>query len=128
VQPERPCKVGRADGADLVIAEDGLLSRLHFQVECRESSCVVRDLNSTNGTFVNSRRIAEAELSDGDTLSAGRTTFTVRQAGAPDAADESAAAQPRVERRKSGVIATVLDMKAVNPDIKPDNPPEPLDE
>ena len=38
----------------------------------------IRDLNSTNGTFVNSERISSQRLSDGDRITVGRTTVTYR--------------------------------------------------
>ncbi len=38
----------------------------------------IRDLNSTNGTFVNSERISSQRLSDGDEITVGRTTVTYR--------------------------------------------------
>jgi pSer/pThr/pTyr-binding forkhead associated (FHA) protein len=123
IQPNHPCRVGRADGAELVIANDGLLSRSHFVVECSgESSCRVRDLNSTNGTFVNGQRITEAEISEVDTLVAGRTTFAVHPMdGEPAALPEDAAAE-EAEAVKKALQSTQLAMKPYNP---PEPPPEP---
>jgi pSer/pThr/pTyr-binding forkhead associated (FHA) protein len=40
----------------------------------------VKDLESTNGTFVNGKRITTAELKDGDTLAVGRFELTVSRA------------------------------------------------
>ena len=121
IQPNQPCRVGRAEGAELVISNDGLLSRSHFVVECSgEWSCRVRDLNSTNGTFVNGQRVTEAEISEGDTLVAGRTTFAVRAVDMEFAAPahEPAAAAP--EAGKKAVQSTQLAMKPYNPPKPPE--------
>ena len=39
----------------------------------------IRDLNSTNGTFVNGERISSQRLQDGDRLTIGRTSATFRR-------------------------------------------------
>ncbi|HYV64553.1 MAG TPA: FHA domain-containing protein, partial [Bryobacteraceae bacterium] len=46
-------RIGRAGKSDYVIAEDGYLSGAHFSVECDGTQCRIRDLGSSNGTFVN---------------------------------------------------------------------------
>jgi pSer/pThr/pTyr-binding forkhead associated (FHA) protein len=40
----------------------------------------VKDLDSTNGTFVNGARVTEAALNDGDRLGVGRVEFVVSRA------------------------------------------------
>ncbi|MBU0505177.1 MAG: GGDEF domain-containing protein [bacterium] len=47
---------GRSADCDIWI-EDSTISRKHFRIRRQESACVIQDLNSTNGTFVNNRRI-----------------------------------------------------------------------
>lgn len=71
-------KVGRTQRADLVLPDDSHLSSLHFALECGQSDCRIRDLDSSNGTFLNGNRIAEATVRDGDKILAGQTTFVVR--------------------------------------------------
>jgi hypothetical protein len=66
------------------LPEDTYLSGLHFQVEWRDDGCVVRDLGSTNGTFVNGSRITEFLLRGGENITAGQTTFSVEIEGPPD--------------------------------------------
>ncbi|MGE0761631.1 MAG: FHA domain-containing protein [Pirellulaceae bacterium] len=70
--------VGRHVSADFVIAQDPRLSSRHFEVRCGTDACVLRDLNSTNGTFVNGTRIREQTLRDGDEILAGQTQFAVQ--------------------------------------------------
>jgi len=121
IEPQQACRVGRSDSAELVIANDGLLSRLHFVVECDTAACRVRDLNSTNGTFLNGQRISTAEVHDGDIVLAGSTAFSlqaVEDDGAPPAAPEAAAAAPGA---KNAGISTVLAMKPYNPPAPPDD-------
>src|SRR5262245_10351251 len=82
LRPGQSVRVGRAAPAALVGADDALLSGVHFAVECADSGCRLRDLGSRFGTFRGGERVTEADLRDGDQLTAGRTTFAVRLAGA----------------------------------------------
>jgi len=72
---ERPSVViGRADDADIEL-DDESVSRNHAMVLNLGDQHIVKDLDSTNGTFVNDRRSAEVILRDGDLLKIGRTIF-----------------------------------------------------
>lgn len=68
--------IGRLDGLDLVLPED-LVSRRHAQIEVDEEGAVLRDLGSTNGTFVNGKRIREVRLAEGDRILLGATILSV---------------------------------------------------
>src|SRR5690349_22907998 len=70
-------RVGRTGKADYAIAEDGYLSSLHFAVECDGSQCRIRDLGSSNGTFVNGARVTDQVVQEGDSVVAGGSTFRV---------------------------------------------------
>jgi pSer/pThr/pTyr-binding forkhead associated (FHA) protein len=67
--------IGRAAGGVGAQVEltDPEASRTHAVVECRGSRIMVRDLGSTNGTFIGPRRIAEADLEDHGEFRIGRT-------------------------------------------------------
>src|SRR3712207_5759491 len=83
-------RVGRAEQADLA-TQDSFMSGVHFSVECDGQSCLVRDLNSRNGTLLNGKRIGTETLRDRDSISAGETTFIVRLIeGSPEAGTEPA--------------------------------------
>ncbi len=58
--------IGRSSKAHLQLdaRADQFISRAHCVVEVRPPECVVRDLESTNGTFVNGRRVDRHELQD----------------------------------------------------------------
>lgn len=71
-------RVGRQANADLTISDDRAMSGLHFALLCDKSRCRIRDLNSTNGTFVNGIRINLVELHDRDMIRAGNSEFQVR--------------------------------------------------
>ena len=75
--PGRSLEVGRA-GTGLLIEHDSACSSRHFKLGCDEGMCHIRDLRSSNGTFLNGRRITSAVLHDGDRIKAGATTFAVR--------------------------------------------------
>ena len=68
--------IGRSTGAEFIV-DAALVSRLHCQVTATDDSLRVKDLDSTNGTFVNGTRVQIAELHDGDRLSVGRVELIV---------------------------------------------------
>ena len=70
-------RIGRTGKSDYAIAEDGYLSGLHFAVECDGTQCRIRDLGSSNGTFVNGSRITEQVVQEGDSVVAGGSTFRI---------------------------------------------------
>jgi diguanylate cyclase (GGDEF)-like protein len=69
-----PLTVGRGEDCDLRI-DDFTVSRRHACVERLANGYHVRDLQSTNGTFVNDRPVADALLGDGDYLRVGKSIF-----------------------------------------------------
>jgi hypothetical protein len=69
--------VGRGADAHLRLPDTGV-SRAHAEIHTTGGRVRVVDLDSTNGTLVNGRRVREAELSDGDRLDIGATSLTYR--------------------------------------------------
>ena len=64
--------IGRATGADFIV-DAALISRVHCRLTAlADGGLEVRDLESTNGTFVNGERIETARLAPGDRLQVGR--------------------------------------------------------
>ena len=73
--------LGRDDSADIVVDDPGV-SRRHSEIRVTTDGphlvTSIRDLNSTNGTFVNGDRISTQRLHDGDRVTLGRTSATFR--------------------------------------------------
>lgn len=65
---------GRDDSADIAIDDRGL-SRVHFEIAFNGDIAAIRDLQSTNGTFVDGSRVSELVLRSGSKITAGRTQF-----------------------------------------------------
>src|SRR5690349_13170839 len=65
---------GRLKGCD-VLVDDEAASRRHCTITARDEDCVVVDLQSANGTFVNELRISTADLAGGDTIRIGSTVI-----------------------------------------------------
>ena len=77
--PEGESIVGRGAESDLVLASQGV-SRRHLQVNCGADSVTVKDLNSRNGTFLNSVPIAGiAQLKHRDVLQLGDTMLVYNE-------------------------------------------------
>jgi pSer/pThr/pTyr-binding forkhead associated (FHA) protein len=70
--------VGRTPRADFIL-DVALVSRLHCRLTAAADNLEVVDLRSTNGTFVNDKRVAKARLKSGDRLRVGRVELTVGQ-------------------------------------------------
>lgn len=85
--------VGRVQGNDLVLPK-GNVSKRHARILYREGRFIVTDLNSTNGTYVNRRRIAQATIiREGDKIYIGDFVIQVEPsegAATPDPSTPSA--------------------------------------
>ncbi|MGK5521857.1 FHA domain-containing protein [Micromonospora sp. URMC 107] len=80
VGPQRQV-IGRAPTADIVV-HDAHLSRRHAEVWLTGEGAALADLGSTNGTWLNDRRITGVErLADGDVIRLGRTELRVFDPG-----------------------------------------------
>jgi hypothetical protein len=70
--------IGRSPGCGVSMPEDIYTSTLHARLFRHNEQLWVEDLGSTNGTYVNSERIAKAvRLGKGDMLQVGSTVFEV---------------------------------------------------
>jgi pSer/pThr/pTyr-binding forkhead associated (FHA) protein len=68
--------VGRATRADFIV-DAALVSRIHCRITAAADKLEVVDLKSTNGTYVNGKRVHRAELQKGDRLRVGRVELVV---------------------------------------------------
>ena len=62
--------IGRTPDNDLTI-DSKFISRHHCQIVTQTNACVIEDLNSTNGIYVQSRRVRRHNLNDGDVVHVG---------------------------------------------------------
>jgi eukaryotic-like serine/threonine-protein kinase len=84
--------IGRSESAHLYLPEDKFFSRHHCLLEIAPPRCFLRDLGSTNGTFVNGKRVPEIFLKSGDRIQGGQTVLEVDvQVEQPAKLDESEA-------------------------------------
>ena len=72
------CIVGRERAVADVALRDPNVSRRHAQLISTGNDWSIEDLNSTNGTLVNNRRITRCPLRNGDLLTFGLSTFEFR--------------------------------------------------
>jgi pSer/pThr/pTyr-binding forkhead associated (FHA) protein len=71
--------VGRAAGCQVAL-EDNYVSQLHARVFARDGTVWVEDLGSTNGTYVNDRRVsAPLAVRRGDQLKVGSTVLELKR-------------------------------------------------
>jgi pSer/pThr/pTyr-binding forkhead associated (FHA) protein len=97
--------IGRVEDNTFQIA-DGSVSSHHCEVNLRGSEILIRDLNSTNGTFINNEKISEAVLKPGQVLRLGQVELKLETGGA-------AAGLPSAPSRKP-VDATMIMPRGVS--------------
>ncbi len=79
---------GRDKSCDVTL-EDEAASRVHAEVLNEDGKVLVRDLGSTNGTYVNDVRIEQIQLKNGDRLGVGDTVFLVELFSSPGAGSDT---------------------------------------
>lgn len=71
--------IGRAEKCHLVL-DDSYVSQMHARIFARDGSVMIEDLGSTNGTYLNRRRITSpTELQRGDRVKIGKTVLEMRK-------------------------------------------------
>jgi EAL domain-containing protein (putative c-di-GMP-specific phosphodiesterase class I) len=84
-----PFRIGRIVGLDLTLPFQSV-SKRHAEIYCEGEELMLRDLDSTNGTFVNRKRVKGAPLHEGDILHFAEFEFRVsRQSGEGGIGDEA---------------------------------------
>lgn len=114
--------IGRSESAHFCLPEDRYFSRHHCILEIAPPQCFLRDLGSTNGTFVNGQRVESVYLKNGDKIQGGETILEVEVTSDTRIAEQSYSSQTQatpsivtVQCLNCGVIA---DAEASRPDAK----------
>ncbi|NCO65094.1 MAG: hypothetical protein COW32_07010 [Candidatus Aquicultor secundus] len=71
-------KIGRAADNHIIISDPNV-SRYHARIESVGAQHLIKDLESTNGTFVNGAKVDERRLKNGDTIAIGTTKLYFRR-------------------------------------------------
>jgi pSer/pThr/pTyr-binding forkhead associated (FHA) protein len=107
--------IGRVEDNTFQIADPSVSSH-HCEVHLRGSDIFIRDLNSTNGSFINNEKITEQVLKPGQVLRLGQVELKLEADGAPGALPAASPAPagstpPPVKRQ---VDATLLIPRGVS--------------
>ncbi|MCL2700672.1 MAG: FHA domain-containing protein [Phycisphaerae bacterium] len=95
--------VGRGDECDLRVPLTDV-SRRHCELRIEGGKLVVADLGSSNGTFVNNKRVTESPLRAGDLLTLGPVSFVVQLDGKP-----AGVTAPAATKKKKSAAAPMAD-------------------
>jgi len=72
---DNPLTIGRDPVQALAIIQEAIVSKRHCSIFYRSGQVFIKDLNSTNGTFVNDEKVSERELHDNDVVLLGKKGF-----------------------------------------------------
>jgi len=107
-----PFVIGRREGSSLILAAEAV-SRKHAEIQETSDGWMIRDCNSTNGTFLNGRRLTEDHpLNHGDYIKIGEIRFDVVEE--MDVSECTQIISPDAEN-----LQRMLDLKAVVPHFQP---------
>jgi DNA-binding NtrC family response regulator len=107
VSDKERLRVGSHPQNELVLVEDRTASRHHFEIQYTERGHLLVDLNSTNGTFLDGRRVERAYLSSGSQIRAGSSVITF----AP--IDEEVTIEPDREGELCGMVGGSVKMRQI---------------
>jgi hypothetical protein len=70
--------IGREEQTDMTLSDYRMVAGKHATLQTKKNKVLLKDANSKVGTYVNDRRINEAELKDGDVVRVGEAQFLFR--------------------------------------------------
>lgn len=109
-------KIGRKAGCEIVL-NDGAVSGEHAAIKTVGLKSTIEDLDSTNGTFIENKRVTRHELRHGETIMIGAHTLLYRDDMAldtPVAMKPSATAAPSPEQEKTKVLTAFAQLLATD--------------
>jgi pSer/pThr/pTyr-binding forkhead associated (FHA) protein len=104
--------IGRVDDNTFHI-QDASVSSHHCEVHLRGPDILIRDLNSTNGTFINNEKISEAILKPGQTLRLGQVEIKL-DSGEATTLPPAAASPGTTQSKPRQVDATMVIPRGVS--------------
>ncbi len=114
--------IGRGEENDVALRDDRLVSQVHAVIESYGSSFSLRDLGSSNGTFVNGQSlVGEQVLKPGDEIRLGRTQLLFRVSGPQpvERTDTGPKAPTLTARERDVLIALCRPLLHPNPFAQP---------
>ena len=79
IRLQEPLQVGRADACQIKLG-DTYISQFHARLYPRDGNWYVEDLGSTNGTYLNQRKLTgPSEVHAGDVVRLGKTTLELKR-------------------------------------------------
>lgn len=109
---DRTIRIGRKPGNDMVLADEKT-SGVHAEVVLEGDRHVLRDLGSTNGTFLDGKRVNEIVLTPGDVVTIGRLRVKFRGEGDAAVADAGELAVRRLDAARLQKRGSSLGLVAV---------------
>ncbi len=103
--------IGRTETAHFCLPEDRYFSRHHCLLEIAPPQCFLRDLGSTNGTFVNGMRLETAHLKSGDRIQGGETVIEVEVSADPQPFVSNPQQQPQAY---NSVVPSTVTIQCLN--------------
>jgi DNA-binding CsgD family transcriptional regulator len=104
--------LGRSTECHIVLA-DATVSRRHAAIAVAEATARVRDLGSSNGTFIDEQRVGQAPLTVGRRLRLGNVCLLFTRTGVDDALPDSDVETPPVgSHNQSAARTTISDSAA----------------
>jgi Serine/threonine protein kinase len=115
--------IGRSEDAQFCLPHDRFFSRHHCLLEIAPPQTFLRDLGSTNGTFVNGIRVETAHLKAGDRIQGGETVLEVEVSS--DRSDFDSASPRKFQKTEPSFITIsclncgiLAEAEASHPDAK----------
>jgi serine/threonine-protein kinase len=100
--------IGRSEDSQFWLPHDRYFSRHHCLLEIAPPQCFMRDLGSTNGTFVNGLKVETAHLKNGDFIQGGETVLEVEVTA--DVVNDFSACSPNLKQ----IIPSIVIVSCLN--------------
>ncbi len=94
--------IGRSEDSQFCLPHDRYFSRHHCLLEIAPPQCFLRDLGSTNGTFVNGLKVETAHLKNGDHIQGGETVLEVEVTA--DVVSDFSAFSPNLKQTVPSIV------------------------